>query len=156
LSDANYRSAPQALDSGAALERFERIVKAQGALELPPEAPYRYTAPAPADGRIREIDCWKMARIAKRAGAPANVSAGVKLLKTVGDIVTQGEPLFEIHAASEAQLGFARAYIESHPLPCITASEALAAQGELRNDVRPWTAQKSDGAPAITKSSPRA
>jgi thymidine phosphorylase len=56
-----------------------------------------------------------MARIAKRASAPANVSAGVKLLKTVGDIVTQGEPLFEIHAVSEAQLGFARAYVESHP-----------------------------------------
>jgi thymidine phosphorylase len=33
----------------------------------------------------------------------------------VGDVVTQGEPLFEIHAQSEAQLAFARAYAEAHP-----------------------------------------
>lgn len=110
-----YRAAQQVLDSGQALERFERIVKEQGALELPPAAPCRHLVTAVEDGRIREVDCWEMARVAKRAGAPANVSAGVRLLKTVGDVVTWGEPLFEIHAASDAQLGFARTYVASHP-----------------------------------------
>jgi thymidine phosphorylase len=53
--------------------------------------------------------------VAKRAGAPANVSAGVRLLRTVGDVVEKGEPFCEIHAQSEAQLEFGRVYAESHP-----------------------------------------
>lgn len=63
----------------------------------------------------REIDRWEIARVAKRAGAPANVSAGVRLLRTVGDVVTKGEPLYDIHAQSTAQLEFGRAYAEAHP-----------------------------------------
>jgi thymidine phosphorylase len=70
---------------------------------------------APTDGRIRDIDCWEVARVAKRAGAPANPSAGVRLFHTVGDIVAKGDPLFEIHAQSEAQLEFGRIYAEAHP-----------------------------------------
>ena len=94
---------------------FDRIRVAQGNRELPAVAPYQYMVESPADGRIREIDCWEMARVAKRAGAPANVAAGVRLCKTVGDVVSRGEPLFEIHAQSEAQLEFGRAYAEAHP-----------------------------------------
>ncbi len=56
-----------------------------------------------------------IARVAKRAGAPANVAAGVRLRRTVGDIVARGEPLFEIHAQSPAQLEFARSYASAHP-----------------------------------------
>jgi thymidine phosphorylase len=110
-----YRAAQQALDSGAAEQVFTRIIAAQGAHDLPPPAPYRQIVSAPADGRIREIDCWEIARVAKRAGAPANPAAGVKLLRTVGDVIAKGEPLFEIHAQSEAQLEFGRAYAEVHP-----------------------------------------
>jgi thymidine phosphorylase len=114
-SAGGYRAALQALDSGAALRKFDEIVAAQGAHELPPPAPYRHTIAAAEDGRIREIDCWEIARVAKRAGAPANMSSGVLLLKSVGEITARGEPLFEIHAESEAQLEFARAYAQSHP-----------------------------------------
>ncbi len=110
-----YRAAQSALASGAALRKFEQIVEAQGARELPPEAPFRAVLGAPADGRIRQIDCWRIARLAKLAGAPANVAAGVRLLRTVGDIVAKGEPLCEIHAESAAQLEFARSYAASHP-----------------------------------------
>ncbi|MGE4092731.1 MAG: thymidine phosphorylase family protein [Candidatus Binatia bacterium] len=110
-----YRTAQKTLDSGSAWHAFERLRQVQGRRELPPQAPYRYTVSSPSDGRIREIDCWEIARVAKRAGAPANVSAGVRLLKTVGDIVTRDEPLIEIHAQSETQLEFGRAYAEAHP-----------------------------------------
>jgi thymidine phosphorylase len=113
--NGGYRAAQQALDSGAAEQTFQRIVAAQGKRDLPPQALYQTVLPAPADGRIREIDCWEIARVAKRAGAPANPSAGVRLLRTVGDVVTKGEPLFEIHAQSETQLEFGRAYAEAHP-----------------------------------------
>jgi thymidine phosphorylase len=110
-----YRAAQKQLDSGAALATFQRIVEAQGRREFPAEAAFKCTVAAAQDGRIREIDCWEIARVAKRAGAPANIAAGVRLLKTVGEVVARGEPIFELHAESEAQLDFARAYAESHP-----------------------------------------
>ncbi|HYB89646.1 MAG TPA: thymidine phosphorylase family protein [Candidatus Binataceae bacterium] len=111
---AGYRAAQKALDSGAALAAFDRIVDAQGRREFPAPAAFKRTVEAVRDGRIREIDCWEIARVAKRAGAPANIAAGVRIMKTVGEIVARGEPVFEIHAESEAQLDFARAYAEAH------------------------------------------
>ena len=114
-ASGGYHAAQGALDSGAAAAAFERIVTAQGRRAFPPEARHRAVVAAPADGRLREIDCWEIARVAKRAGAPANVSAGVRLLRTLGDVVVRGEPLFEIHAQSATQLEFARAYAAAHP-----------------------------------------
>jgi thymidine phosphorylase len=110
-----YRAAQQALDSGAAEKAFEEIVDAQGRKDLPPQAPFTHIIEAPGDGRINAIDCWEIARIAKRAGAPANASAGVRLLRTIGSVVGKGEPLLEIHAQSEAQLEFGCAYANAHP-----------------------------------------
>ncbi len=107
---SGYRLAQQTLDSGAAEQAFQRIVEAQGARELPARASHRIVVESPSDGRIRGIDCLEIARVAKRAGAPANAAAGVRLLHTVGDVVSRGEPLFEIHAQSAAQLEFARVY----------------------------------------------
>jgi len=113
--NAGYRSAEEALDSGAAIRAFERIIEAQGVRSIPKEAAHKHVVSARFDGRIREIDNWEIARVAKRAGAPANVSSGVKLLRTVGDVVARGEPLFEIHAESTQQIEFARAYTDAHP-----------------------------------------
>jgi thymidine phosphorylase len=110
-----YRAAQELLDSGAAERAFDAIVQAQGARALPPAAPYVQTVQASQDGRVREIDCWHMGRVAKHAGAPANVASGVRLLHTVGDVVARGEPLYEIHAQSEAQRDFASAYAAAHP-----------------------------------------
>ena len=113
--NGGYHRAHEALDSGAALTAFQRIVAAQGPRALPSEAPHRATIAAATDGRIGAIDCWEIARLAKRAGAPANAAAGVRLLRTVGDVVEQGDPLFEVHAQSAAQLEFALAYAATHP-----------------------------------------
>jgi thymidine phosphorylase len=114
-AEAGYREARRVLDSGDALKKFDEIVAAQGARELPAAARFREMIPSRADGRVREIDCWEIARVAKRAGAPANVSAGVRLLRTVGDVVAKGEPLFEIHASSQTQLEQSKAYADQHP-----------------------------------------
>ncbi len=108
-----YEAARRTLDSGAALKRFDRIVDAQGRREMPPEAVWRRTLAAGQAGRIAQIDCWQISRVAKRAGAPSNASAGVKLYKNVGDSVTQGEPIFEIHAESDSQLQAALEYSNS-------------------------------------------
>jgi thymidine phosphorylase len=110
-----YRAAEDVLDSGRAAAAFDRIVDAQGRRNPPPAARFRTSADARTDGRIGGIDCLEIARVAKRAGAPAHPAAGVRLLRTVGDIVSRGEPLFEIHAQSENQLDAARAYAEQRP-----------------------------------------
>jgi thymidine phosphorylase len=108
-------AARAALERGDARRTFERIVEAQGRRELPREAAHRHVVTSPATGRIAEIDCWEIARVAKRAGAPVNAAAGVRLLRSVGDAVEHGEPLFEIHAESRMQLGFARGHAELRP-----------------------------------------
>ncbi|NNL67780.1 MAG: thymidine phosphorylase family protein [Myxococcales bacterium] len=110
---SGYRAAQEALDSGRAEATFEAIVDAQGRRALPDAAPFRHEIESKHDGRIREIDCLEINRIAKLAGSPANASAGLRLLRTVGEVVERGEPLYEIHAQNEAQLEFAREYAES-------------------------------------------
>ncbi len=108
-----YEAARRALDSGAALKRFDRIVDAQGRREMPSEARWRRDVATGQAGRITQIDCWQISRVAKRAGAPSNASAGVRLYKSVGDTVMQGEPIFEIHAESDSQLQAALDYSNS-------------------------------------------
>ncbi len=108
-----YEAARRTLDSGAALKRFDRIVDAQGRREMPAPAPWRRNFASGQAGMIAQIDCWQISRIAKRAGAPSNASAGVKLYKSVGDTVMRGEPIFEIHAESDAQLQAALEYANS-------------------------------------------
>jgi len=113
-----YRMAQEALDSGRAAATFDAILEAQGRCELPAPAAFQYVVAADRDGRIREIDCLGINRIAKLAGSPANPAAGVRMLREVNDVVERGEPLFEIHAQSEAQLGFAREHAEAHDGVC--------------------------------------
>ena len=112
---AGYRTASRALDSGAAEARFEQILDAQGRRRIPDLARHRCEILAPSDGRISEIDCWEINKVARLAGAPANAAAGIRMQRSLGDIVTRGEPLFEIHSQSQAQLDFAREYAERTP-----------------------------------------
>lgn len=106
--------AQQALDSGDAERTFERIRRAQGERQLPAPAAHRREIRAESAGAIRQVDCWRIARVAKRAGAPANPAAGVRLLHRVGDEVVAGEPLYEIHAESPSQLESAERYARSY------------------------------------------
>lgn len=107
-----YRAAQTALDSGAAAAKFEEILEAQGKRSPSPRARHVEEIESPSDGRIRAIDCWAIAKIAKLAGAPAQPAAGVWMLREVGDVVSRGDPLFEIHAQTESQLEFAKEFIE--------------------------------------------
>ena len=107
-----YRAAQTALDSGAAAAKFDEILDAQGRRSPSPRARHVEEIASPTDGRIRAIDCWAIAKVAKLAGAPAQPAAGVWMLREVGDVVSVGEPLFEIHAQTQSQLEFARELVE--------------------------------------------
>ncbi len=104
-----FARAKEILHSGLALEKFERIVERQGRMP-PPPPPGRLTheVGAPAAGTVQAIDCQRLARIARLAGAPLAKQAGIDLLKKCGEKVAPGEPLYRIHATLESDLGFAR------------------------------------------------
>jgi thymidine phosphorylase len=110
-----YRVAQRAFDTGAAFDSFQPIRDAQGRRELAAPAPQVQAINSIRDGRINSVDCWEISRVAKRAGAPANSSAGVKMLCVPSDVVREGDPIVEVHAESRAQLDFACRYAASRP-----------------------------------------
>jgi thymidine phosphorylase len=103
-----YARALELLASGAALASMERMIDAQGRRSEPPQvASPHFDIVAPGAGRVHAIDCERIARIARLAGAPMDEGAGIDLLCKVTAEVRKGETLYRIHAASQTGLGFA-------------------------------------------------
>ena len=98
------------LDSGAAEAKFLSICEAQGGFREPGSAPHQSIETAMTGGVIREIDNRRIAKIAKLAGAPGRKHAGVRLLARPGDVVEEGQPIYEIHAETPGELGWALDY----------------------------------------------
>lgn len=100
--------ARELLESRQALRAMEQIIAAQGA---PPTSPtlghLTHDVVSPMDGVVANIDCHRIARIARLAGAPSDQGAGVDLFKKAGELVIRGEPLYRIHAAFQVDFGFA-------------------------------------------------
>lgn len=95
------RLAQQLLDSGAARSAFEAMLDAQGR-RADPVLPGRFTHDvlAPHEGRVEGIDGWAVAELARAAGAPADLGAGVDLLCATGQSLVCGQPLLRIHAST--------------------------------------------------------
>jgi pyrimidine-nucleoside phosphorylase len=103
-------------DSGAALRRFQELVEAQGGDPRVgddpgrlPSAPVVITVEAARRGRIAALDARAVADVVLRLGGARRVKSesidravGIRLLHTVGEKVTERQPLAEIHAASAA------------------------------------------------------
>jgi pyrimidine-nucleoside phosphorylase len=109
--------AQRALDEGAALRKFKQLVEAQGgdpsvvdSLEQLPQATYIEQVVSSEAGYIAEILAREVGLTAMQLGAgrqtkgdPVDHAVGVVLHHKVGDRVDGGEPLFTIHARSEAE-----------------------------------------------------
>ncbi|WP_415881963.1 thymidine phosphorylase family protein [Neptuniibacter sp. QD34_54] len=109
-----YTQALSILESGAAWEKFQAICKAQGVLKTPPIAPYRYELIAQKTGIVDRINNRKLAKVAKLAGAPADLAAGVDMHCKLGDKIELNQPLLTIHAESSGELSYAVDYLEDH------------------------------------------
>jgi len=108
---SGYARAAQLLASGEALSSMERIIDAQGrATEPVCLGELVHDVCAPTDGTVSSIDCFRLARIARLAGAPMDKGAGIDLFKKVGDAVKQGEPLYRIHACFQSDYGFTKKF----------------------------------------------
>ncbi|MDH4063049.1 MAG: thymidine phosphorylase [Acidobacteriota bacterium] len=112
-----------ALASGAARDRFGRMVARQGGdarivddESLLPWAPSRTIVTATRAGIVQAIDAERVGRAAMRLGAgrdradaPIDHAAGVVLAVSCGDRVGAGEPLMELHHNDVPTLDEARA-----------------------------------------------
>lgn len=111
-----HARAQELLDSGAALEAMERIIEAQGRKPFAGAlGPLTHEVPAPRDGLVTAIDGYRLARIARLAGAPIDKGAGIDLFRKVGETVRQGEPLYRIHACLRSDFEFAHEMAREDP-----------------------------------------
>jgi thymidine phosphorylase len=111
----------EALASGAALDSYEAMVRAQGgdpSARLP-DAPHRETLLAPATGALRRLDAFGVGLAAWRLGAgrakkedSVSPSAGVVCLAKPGDAVEEGQPLLELRAEDPARFAGALEALE--------------------------------------------
>ncbi|WP_435334928.1 AMP phosphorylase [Haloarchaeobius sp. TZWWS8] len=102
-------TAAEMIDSGRALAKFREIVAAQNGdqnVELTDLQPGRETAVITADrqGVVAHINNRLVSDIARRAGAPRDVGAGLYLHRRVDDEVTADDPLFTIYAEQQSKL----------------------------------------------------
>ena len=99
----------ETLRSGKAHEKFMEIVKSQNGdpgLRSDDLVPGKFVKDVHAKrtGYVQFIDNASIVAIAKGAGAPSDLGAGIELLHKVGDHVDVGEALFRIHAENQAKL----------------------------------------------------
>jgi thymidine phosphorylase len=107
---AGYARARELLDSGTALKQMQKIIDAQGPSVCNTDlGPLTTDIRAAQDGAVAGIDCLRLNRLARIAGAPLDKGAGVKLFKKVGDRVEKGEPLYRIHAFEPSEYDLAAA-----------------------------------------------
>ena len=105
---AGHARAKELLESGAALASMERIIDAQGRqTESVPLGALTLDVAATADGVVTAIDGYRLARIARLAGAPIDKGAGIDLFRKIGEPVRRDEPLYRIHACIGSDFGFA-------------------------------------------------
>jgi pyrimidine-nucleoside phosphorylase len=106
------RRAEEAVASGAALDAYERWIRAQGGdpdLALLPQAPVVRQVAAPRAGHVARLGAIRVGVAALHLGAGRRTkedeidhAVGIVCLKKRGGTVTAGEPLAEIHARDDA------------------------------------------------------
>ena len=100
--------ARELLASGAARQKMEDIIEAQGPSPVSNRlGEHVHEVTAERDGYVTGVDCLHIANIARLAGAPTEAGAGIDLLHRPGDAVRKGEPLFRIHGSDPTDLAFA-------------------------------------------------
>lgn len=115
-ADEARTRAERALDDGAALETFRRMVDAQGGdprvvddpAGLLPSAPVERPILAPEDGYLARVDAEAIGRASadlgagrRRKGDPVDPAVGIVFRPKIGDRVERGQELGRVHARSE-------------------------------------------------------
>jgi thymidine phosphorylase len=109
------KTAQAILESGQALDKFERIVQKQGGSRKPEVGAFSHTILSIREGQIKSIHNHKIANVAKLAGAPHDPGAGVYLHAKLSARVKKGQELYTVYAENEEELQFALHYSNHNP-----------------------------------------
>lgn len=107
--------AKEILESGKARQKFQDMIYAQGGVRIrgdqliPGNHTFDYLARS--SGKL-SFENVKFARLARMAGAPNDVDAGIYLYKQKGDKVKKWDKIFTIYAASKEKLNYCREHLE--------------------------------------------
>jgi thymidine phosphorylase len=103
-----YARARELLEGGIALRQMQKIIDAQGPSTCRTDlGTLTADVAASTDGVIHSIDCLRLNRLARTAGAPLDKGAGIKIFKKIGDRVEKGEPLYRIFAFDQSEYDLA-------------------------------------------------
>lgn len=120
LDDARVRLA-QAIDSGQAMERFERMVHAQGGrLNYPLKLAPATEIVAPRSGFLEHYDCEAIGEAVvamgggrRKKGDSIDHRVGIKIHGRIGDPVNAGQPILTLHShigqATDYRMGLGKA-----------------------------------------------
>lgn len=109
---AGYKLAKEILVSGKAYAKMQELIVAQGKVPTPFHGKYIYHIKAKKSGKIKNIDCSDIAKIARMAGAPLDKGAGLYLHKKVGEKAVKGDILFTLYSHSSTKLKLAKDVIK--------------------------------------------
>ena len=116
--------------SGKAHEKFLEIVKVQNgdpglrSEDLVP-GPFVKDVHAKNTGIVQYVDIPSIVAVAKGAGAPGDIGAGIELVHRAGDNVYRGDVLFRIYAESQGKLDRAIESARSRP-PMFVSNGAIS------------------------------
>jgi len=111
-----YARARELLESSAAQRQMQKIIDAQGPSGCRTDlGTLTADVDADRDGIVEGIDCLRLNRLARSAGAPIDKGAGIRIFKKIGDRVEKGEPLYRIYAFGESEFDLAVAGARSRP-----------------------------------------
>ncbi|MDO8741871.1 MAG: thymidine phosphorylase, partial [Candidatus Roizmanbacteria bacterium] len=113
--------AKKILESGAALKKFQEIVKAQGGnAQISSEslslAKNKFEFHSSISGKIKDINNYNLNTIAKILGSPDDKKAGVYLLKKLDHSVSRNEPIFILYSDDKYRLKEAEATLKNLPI----------------------------------------
>ncbi|OIN78147.1 thymidine phosphorylase [Mycobacterium malmoense] len=118
LAGIDDRDPAQTLRDGTAMDRFRRLVAAQGGdLSVPlPIGSCSETVTAGRGGTMGDIDAmavglaaWRLGAGRSRPGEPVQPGAGIRIHRRPGEPVAAGEPLFTLYTDTPERFGAAMA-----------------------------------------------
>jgi thymidine phosphorylase len=121
LAGIDGRDPRETLRDGSAMDRFRRLVTAQGGdLSVPlPVGAYSENVIAYRDGTMRDIDAmavglaaWRLGAGRSRPGEQVQSGAGVRIHRRAGEPVAAGEPLFTLYTDTPERFGAALAELD--------------------------------------------
>lgn len=112
---SGVNQAAEILSNGMAYKKFIAICNAQGRFTEPSFATYKQDIISNQSGEVEKIDCRRLAKLAKLAGAPKSPKAGISFQSPLNKKVNNGDVLFTIYAEAKGELDYALDYYKSQP-----------------------------------------